>query len=75
MFSGRTTYDGSGSGSLRDSPTDRPTIRCANPPMNSPRSPVSGRNRTTGCAVRYVTEVNRARWAARSSSISSAGAA
>jgi hypothetical protein len=30
----------------------------ANPPMNSPRSPVSGWTRTTGWAVRYFRETN-----------------
>jgi hypothetical protein len=49
-----------------DSPLDSPTTRCANPPMNRPRSPVSGCTRTTGWTVSYLIEVNtarRSRWA------------
>lgn len=60
---------------LRDSDGDRPTIRWAKPPMNSPRSPVSGWTRTTGWTVRYLMDVNWARWAACCSSRSSSGTA
>ena len=31
-------------------------MRWANPPMNRPRSPVSGCTRTTGWAVSYLAE-------------------
>ena len=61
MFSGRVTYAWIRSRILRDSPGDSPTMRCANPPMNSPRSPVSGCTRTTGWTVRYLIDENWAR--------------
>ena len=45
---------GAGRRMSRDSASDRPTMRWAKPPMNRPRSPVSGCTRTTGWAVSYL---------------------